>query len=147
MISVIYPNVEVRRLEIYNCIFQFLDEVTTHKIDLHIFKDHWKEYITQDVKFFYYQYGIEITAEDYTDDLISDILLENVQQDEVVPFYNYLIEFAVSRLIRKNLTFLKEFLAQNYFFSEKLIPKIDNSIARLKDPRLDALIPLEILVY
>ena len=138
IMSILYTNPEIRRLEIYNFIILFLDEILEKKIDLEIFSEYWKEFIKFETKFLYYKYGIEITKEDYEDDIISDILRENLNQDEVFPFYNYLIEFAVSNLIKKNMKFMKEYIAQNYLFSEKLIPTIDKAIKSLNSPEINS---------
>ncbi len=137
IMSILYTNHEIRRLEIYNFIILFLDEILEKKIDLKIFSKYWKDFSKFETKFLYYKYGIEITKEDYEDDIISDILHENLNQDEVFPFYNYLIEFAVSNLIKKNMKFMKEYITQNYLFSEKLIPTIDKAIKSLNSPEID----------
>ncbi len=138
IMSIIYTNPENRRLEIYNFIILFLDEILEKKIDLNIFSEYWKDFTKFEPEFLYYKYGIEISKDDYEDDIISDILRENLNQDEVFPFYNYLIEFAVSNLIKRNMKFMKEYLTQNYLFSEKLIPTIDKTINSLNTPEIDS---------
>ncbi len=138
IMSIIYTNPESRRLEIYNFLILFLDEILEKKIDLEIFSEYWKDFTKFETKFLYYKYGIEISKEDYEDDIISDILRENLNQDEVFPFYNYLIEFAVSNLIKRNMKFMKDYLTQNYLFSEKLIPTIDKTISSLSTPEIDS---------
>ena len=138
IMSIIYTNPENRRLEIYNFIILFLDEILEKKIDLNIFSEYWKDFTKFEPEFLYYKYGVEISKDDYEDDIISDILRENLNQDEVFPFYNYLIEFAVSNLIKRNMKFMKEYLTQNYLFSEKLIPTIDKTINSLNTPEIDS---------
>ena len=138
IISIIYPNPEIRRLEVYNFIILFLDEILEKKIDLKIFSEYWKDYSKFEPKFLYYKYEIEISKDDYEDDIISDILHENLNPNEVFPFYNYLIEFAVSNLIKRNMKFMKEYITQNYIFSEKLIPTINKAINSLNTPEIDS---------
>ena len=138
IMSILYTDPEIRRLEIYNFIILFLDEILEKKIDLKIFSEYWKDFTKFETKFLYYKYGIEITKEDYEDDIISDILHEKLNRDEVFPFYNYLIEFAVSNLIKRNMKFMKEYITQNYLFSEKLIPTIDRAIKSLNSPEIDS---------
>lgn len=128
IIAMLYTNIQQRQAEIYNCIIVFLDEALEKKKDLNTFGKYWGVFSKYDPQFMYYKYGIEISKEDYEDDIISDILHESLKASDVYPCYNFLIEFAVSHLIQRNFQLMKDYITQDYLISDILIPKIEKVI-------------------
>lgn len=120
VLSILFPNKEERRKEIYHSTLRVVDWFTNLK-DKEFFECNKcdEDCFIKKPDYIYFKSGIEMLQEDIQEDLITDILKSEFNDENVNSYYGFCLALAIDYLIKKNLTMVKNFVEQEIYLFQK----------------------------
>jgi len=117
--SILFPNTEERRKEIYSESINYAEKLIKSKEsnNLKCLKCDEDCFIKRP-DYLYYKSGVDISLDDLKDDLVSEILKEGFKEDYIV-CYGFCLALAIDSLIKKNLLLVKNFIENELYIFEK----------------------------